>query len=123
MDEAEGFVANQRRQSPTFGRNYSGSPLTCRALWYDVWGPFLTIHAGGLSLARRSTRLIPPGVAGMNQLARALPALFLLAATAGAQDSSRLHTHPSVPSDAALQPLNLKLGWRTYIPMDGRRDS
>lgn len=59
----------------------------------------------------------------MNHSARALAALFLFAATAAAQDSPRLHTHPSVPGEDALQRLNLKLAWRTYISMDGRRDT
>jgi outer membrane protein assembly factor BamB len=59
----------------------------------------------------------------MNQPTRALAALILTAATASAQESSALYTHPTVPSDDALQRLNLKLGWRTYIPMDGRRDT
>jgi outer membrane protein assembly factor BamB len=59
----------------------------------------------------------------MNRSIRAFAALFLAAATASGQDLSRVFTHPSVPADEALQRLNLKLGWRTYIPMDGRRDS
>jgi outer membrane protein assembly factor BamB len=59
----------------------------------------------------------------MNQSTGAFAALFLAAAAASAQDLPRVHTHPTVPAADALQRLNLKLGWRTYIPMDGQRDS
>src|SRR5437660_4209348 len=58
----------------------------------------------------------------MNYSVRALAVLFLMAATATAQDRSQLYTRPSVPDDAALQRLNLKLGWRTYISTDEQRD-
>jgi outer membrane protein assembly factor BamB len=59
----------------------------------------------------------------MNHSAGALAALFLAAAAGTAQDPSRLHTHPTVPSDDALQRLNLKLAWRTYVSVDGSRDA
>jgi outer membrane protein assembly factor BamB len=64
-----------------------------------------------------------PGEFGMNHPVRAFAALLLTAALASAQDPARRYSQPTVPSDETLQRLNLKLGWRTYIPMDGRRDS
>ncbi len=48
--------------------------------------------------------------------------MILLAGAAATAQNSRLHTAPSVPSREALERLNLKLGWRAYVPMDGRRD-
>jgi outer membrane protein assembly factor BamB len=49
--------------------------------------------------------------------------LTLLAVTAvQAQDPKRQYTQPAVPSREVLDRLNLKLGWRAYVPMDGRRD-
>jgi hypothetical protein len=59
----------------------------------------------------------------MNHLVRASAALLLTAVLASAQDPARRYSQPAVPSDDTLQRLNLKLGWRTFIPMDGRRDS
>jgi outer membrane protein assembly factor BamB len=59
----------------------------------------------------------------MNYLARAFAALLLTAAAASAQDPSRLYSQPTIPSDETLHRLNLKMSWRTFIPMDGRRDS
>jgi outer membrane protein assembly factor BamB len=56
-------------------------------------------------------------------LASMLAALVLLASTATAPSSAQVYTQPSLPDPEALQALNLKLGWQTYIPMDGRRDS
>jgi outer membrane protein assembly factor BamB len=58
----------------------------------------------------------------MKHLAGALAAL-LMASAATAQDRSHLHTHPAVPSDDAMRRLNLELGWRTYVSVDGRRDA
>jgi outer membrane protein assembly factor BamB len=48
-------------------------------------------------------------------------ALVLTAAAATAQDTS-LFTRPLVPPREALDRLNLQLGWRTYVPVDSRRD-
>src|SRR5215472_3404992 len=59
----------------------------------------------------------------MNHSARAFAALLLTAAAASAQDPSRLYSQPTIPSDETLHRLNLKMSWRTFIPMDGRRDS
>src|SRR5262249_33697888 len=33
------------------------------------------------------------------------------------------HTRPNVPTDEVLNKLNLKLGWRAYLPIDGTRDA
>ncbi len=52
----------------------------------------------------------------------AIAAVLLAGATVEAQDAKRLYTNPSVPPREALERLNLKLAWRTYVPMDGRRD-
>jgi outer membrane protein assembly factor BamB len=59
----------------------------------------------------------------MKPSASAIAAMLLAATTVGAQDPSRLHTHPTAPTPESLEKLNLKLGWRTYVPMDGSRDS
>lgn len=44
------------------------------------------------------------------------------AALATAGERSRRYSEPAVPSREALDRLNLKLAWRTYVPTDGRRD-
>jgi len=59
----------------------------------------------------------------MNRSVGALVTLFLTATAGMTQNPSHSYTSPTIPSDVTLQPLNLKLGWRTYVPMDGRRDS
>jgi outer membrane protein assembly factor BamB len=59
----------------------------------------------------------------MNPSASAIAAILLAATTVGAQDLNRLQTHPTVPAPETLARLNLKLGWRTYVPMDGSRDT
>src|SRR5262245_23660341 len=49
--------------------------------------------------------------------------LLLLATTAAAQpDLSKQYSRPTVPPREVLDRLALKLGWQTYVPMDGRRD-
>jgi outer membrane protein assembly factor BamB len=50
-------------------------------------------------------------------------AVLFLASAAAAQDRTHLHTNPAVPSDDAMKRLNLELGWRTYVSVDGRRDA
>lgn len=35
---------------------------------------------------------------------------------------TKVFTRPAVPSREALEPLNLKLAWRVYIPTDGQKD-
>jgi outer membrane protein assembly factor BamB len=57
----------------------------------------------------------------MNKLTGAVLALVLSQAVATAQ-SSRLYTQPKLPSNADLDRLNLKIGWRAYVPTEGRRD-
>lgn len=59
----------------------------------------------------------------MRSSASAVVAILLAATTAGAQNLSRVQTHPTIPAPETLDRLNLKLGWRTYVPMDGTRDS
>lgn len=47
----------------------------------------------------------------------------LLATTlASAQEPPQLFTRPTVPTRETLDRLNLKLGWRTQVPMEGRQD-
>ncbi|HJT77584.1 MAG TPA: PQQ-binding-like beta-propeller repeat protein [Gemmataceae bacterium] len=50
-------------------------------------------------------------------------ALVLTATTAMAQDFPRQFSRPAVPPREVLNRLNLTLGWYTYVPTDGRRDS
>jgi outer membrane protein assembly factor BamB len=58
----------------------------------------------------------------MKYFAPALAAA-IIAASVSAQDPAKLYSQPAVPDQDALQRLNLKLEWRAFIPMDGRRDS
>jgi outer membrane protein assembly factor BamB len=52
-----------------------------------------------------------------------LTAWLLGAAALGTADErSRRYSQPVVPSQDALNRLNLKLAWRTYVPTNGRRD-
>ncbi len=46
----------------------------------------------------------------------------LLLKGAAAQDYSRVYTEPVMPAEKALDRLNLKLGWRTYVPTESSRD-
>jgi outer membrane protein assembly factor BamB len=39
-----------------------------------------------------------------------------------ADDRSRVYTRPEIPSNEALERLNLQLGWRAYIPVENKRD-
>jgi outer membrane protein assembly factor BamB len=52
----------------------------------------------------------------------ALAALLLVHSAAFGQNTNRVYTQPSIPSREALDRLNLKLAWRTYLPTDRRRD-
>jgi outer membrane protein assembly factor BamB len=49
----------------------------------------------------------------------------LLATTAASAQipRSRVYSRPALPSAEALRRLNLQMAWRTYVPMDGRKDS
>ena len=57
----------------------------------------------------------------MNKLI-ALAVLLLVPAATCAQNFNRVYTSPALPSREALDQLNLKLAWRTYLPTDGRQD-
>jgi outer membrane protein assembly factor BamB len=48
--------------------------------------------------------------------------LVLVVAAAGQDERSKLYSTPSPPSREALDRLNLRMAWRTYIPVEGRRD-
>jgi outer membrane protein assembly factor BamB len=70
-----------------------------------------------------------PGHAALTRRAFCLSAgLFGLGLATGAagpvwaEDRSRLHTAPEVPSAEALERLNLVVGWQSYIPIENRRD-
>jgi outer membrane protein assembly factor BamB len=58
----------------------------------------------------------------MTKLLSAALITFLLGTPLWAQNRTRLYTRPSLPSKAALDRLNLKLAWQTYVPTDGPRD-
>jgi outer membrane protein assembly factor BamB len=59
----------------------------------------------------------------MKKLTTAVIALVLTATTLPAQlQTARLHSHPGVPPQEALDRLNLQLAWRTYVPTDGSLD-
>jgi outer membrane protein assembly factor BamB len=57
----------------------------------------------------------------MKRFAGVMVCVLLAQATATAQITRR-HTRPILPDQAALDRLNLKLAWRTYVPTDGLRD-
>jgi outer membrane protein assembly factor BamB len=59
----------------------------------------------------------------MKNLLYSLTTLLLTATIVGAQqDPTRLYSNPSVPPQEVLNRLNLKMAWRTVVPVDGRRD-
>lgn len=59
-------------------------------------------------------------------LARTLSAIFLVlavvAATVAIEDASKIHSNPAPPSREVLDRLNLRMPWRAFVPMDGRKD-
>ncbi len=55
-------------------------------------------------------------------LAAALAATLAFAAGAAAQPSERLYSTPNVPPREALDRLNLRVAWSSFVPVDGRRD-
>jgi outer membrane protein assembly factor BamB len=59
----------------------------------------------------------------MKQLVSAAAVLLFSGAQLTAQSRSRLYSRPEVPSQAALDRLNLRMAWRTYVPTDGPRDA
>lgn len=58
----------------------------------------------------------------MNRFIGAGILLLLSGTSAWAQASFRVYTEPPVPRRETLAKLDLVLGWRTYLPMDGRHD-
>jgi outer membrane protein assembly factor BamB len=49
-------------------------------------------------------------------------ALLFLPSIGWTQGYSRLYTQPAIPAEETLARQNLKLAWRAYLPVDGRRD-
>jgi outer membrane protein assembly factor BamB len=58
----------------------------------------------------------------MKMLAGGAVTFLLIVTPVSAQVQSRQYSNPSVPSRQALDRVNLKLGWRTFLPVEGRRD-
>jgi outer membrane protein assembly factor BamB len=58
----------------------------------------------------------------MKTIAGSLAILFLIGTPAAAQIRARVYSRPEPPPSAALDRLNLKLAWRTFVPTDGARD-
>jgi outer membrane protein assembly factor BamB len=58
----------------------------------------------------------------MIKLAAPIMALVLAAGALTAQIQTRVFSHPLVPTNEALDRLNLKLAWRTFLPIDDSRD-
>jgi len=48
--------------------------------------------------------------------------LFFLGLTAEAADNLRIFSQPEIPSQEVLDRLNLKMMWRAFSPMEGKRD-
>jgi outer membrane protein assembly factor BamB len=59
----------------------------------------------------------------MKRLAIGLVGVLLTVAVVRAQGPGRLYTNPPLPTLETLDRLNLKMAWRTYLPMEGRQDS
>jgi outer membrane protein assembly factor BamB len=58
----------------------------------------------------------------MNKLMATMAAVVLAATTAAADQYPNVYTRPTVPPREALDRLDLVLGWRTFLPMDGQKD-
>jgi outer membrane protein assembly factor BamB len=58
----------------------------------------------------------------MNRILGAGLLLLLSATVANAQAPFRVYTEPPIPRSATLDKLDLVLGWRTYLPLDGKHD-
>jgi outer membrane protein assembly factor BamB len=58
----------------------------------------------------------------MKRLLALAIAFLLIEATLSAQQPARVTTRPTVPTTEALTRLNLKLAWKAFMPMDGKRD-
>ncbi|MCY2942297.1 MAG: PQQ-binding-like beta-propeller repeat protein [Planctomycetota bacterium] len=48
--------------------------------------------------------------------------LFICGYTAEAADNLRVFSQPEIPSQEVLDRLNLKMMWRAFSPMEGKRD-
>ena len=58
----------------------------------------------------------------MKKFAMGLAAALLIGGVLSAQGPARLFTKPPVPTADALERLNLKLAWRSVLPLDGHQD-
>jgi PQQ-like domain len=58
----------------------------------------------------------------MNKLMATMAAVVLTATTAFADEYPNVYTRPTVPPREALDRLDLVLGWRAFVPMDGEKD-
>jgi outer membrane protein assembly factor BamB len=58
----------------------------------------------------------------MKMLAVGFAAVLLIGGVLWAQGPARLYTRPPVPPAEELDRLNLKLAWRTFLPLDGHQD-
>ena len=53
-----------------------------------------------------------------------LTGLLLLTSSLPAQiGRDKIYSRPEIPSKEALARLNLRLGWRAYVPTDGQKDA
>jgi hypothetical protein len=59
----------------------------------------------------------------MRKPAGAMILVLLTATVVAAQRPRYLYTQPPLPSEQALDRLNLQMSWHTYIPMDGKHDA
>jgi outer membrane protein assembly factor BamB len=58
----------------------------------------------------------------MRQVGAGILTLLFLGTPASAQLLGRQYTNPTAPSRVMLDRLNLKMAWRAYVPVEGRRD-
>jgi len=58
----------------------------------------------------------------MKRFAALAIAFVLIEATLSAQTPARVTSRPTVPTTEALTRLNLKLAWKAFMPMDGKKD-
>lgn len=58
----------------------------------------------------------------MMKLAAPVVAVVVMVGLVAAQPQTRVLSHPQVPSTEALNRLNLKLGWKTGLPVEDSRD-
>jgi outer membrane protein assembly factor BamB len=58
----------------------------------------------------------------MKRFAALAAALVIIQATVSAQMPARITSRPTIPTTEALNRVNLKLAWKAFMPMDGKRD-